>query len=125
MIRIQAFLLAALLMAGFVTVADAVEKSFAITNVRIFDGERMLDGCAAVLDGERVAAVVPEGELPRDIAQFTAGTYRSPRLLPEGGVLVVGVVGLGSLAGRRGTPAGVASDAHHPRSCRNVAASCR
>lgn len=29
-------------------------------------------------------------ELPRDVTQFTAGTYRSPRLLPEGAALVVG-----------------------------------
>lgn len=40
---------------------------FAITGARIFDGERMLDGHAVVVDGARIAALVPEDAIPAGI----------------------------------------------------------
>ncbi|HSG41152.1 MAG TPA: amidohydrolase family protein [Thermoanaerobaculia bacterium] len=64
MIRIQAFLLAALLLAGFVTVTDAAEKSFAITNVRIFDGERVIPKGIVVVTGRLIAAAGADVKVP-------------------------------------------------------------
>jgi N-acetylglucosamine-6-phosphate deacetylase len=36
----------------------------ALTNGRVFDGETIRDGLAVVIEGERIAAVVPAGDLP-------------------------------------------------------------
>jgi N-acetylglucosamine-6-phosphate deacetylase len=38
----------------------------ALTGARIFDGSRLLDGYAALLDGGRIAALVPDADLPGD-----------------------------------------------------------
>lgn len=61
--RIQTFLLAALLMAGVVT-AEAAEKSFAITNVRIFDGERTIPKGTVVVTGRQIAAAGADMKAP-------------------------------------------------------------
>ncbi len=39
----------------------------AIVGARIFDGERMLDGHAVIIDGERIAGVIPPGDIAPDI----------------------------------------------------------
>jgi N-acetylglucosamine-6-phosphate deacetylase len=40
---------------------------FALTGARIFDGVRLLDGRAVVIDGGRVAAILPQADVPADI----------------------------------------------------------
>jgi N-acetylglucosamine-6-phosphate deacetylase len=52
---------------------------------RVFTGDRIVDGAAVVLDGARIAAVVPAGEAPRD-----ARTRR----LPADSLLVPGFLDL-------------------------------
>jgi N-acetylglucosamine-6-phosphate deacetylase len=37
---------------------------FALTGARIFDGSRLIDGHAVVIDGEKIAAVVPTRDVP-------------------------------------------------------------
>jgi N-acetylglucosamine-6-phosphate deacetylase len=41
----------------------------ALTGARIFDGSRFLDGHAVVLEGGRIAALVPERDLPADLSR--------------------------------------------------------
>jgi N-acetylglucosamine-6-phosphate deacetylase len=41
----------------------------ALTGARIFDGSRVLDGHAVVLEGGRIAALVPERDLPADLSR--------------------------------------------------------
>lgn len=65
MIRIKAILLAALLMAaGSVSAAAAAEKSFAITNVRIFDGERVTPKGTVVVRGREIVAAGADVKAP-------------------------------------------------------------
>lgn len=40
---------------------------FALTGARVFDGERMLDRAAVVIEGGRIAAVGPEADLPAKV----------------------------------------------------------
>src|SRR5882724_4186138 len=35
----------------------------ALTGARLFDGERIQDGQSVVIEGERIAAIVPDGQL--------------------------------------------------------------
>ncbi|HEX2554567.1 MAG TPA: N-acetylglucosamine-6-phosphate deacetylase [Microvirga sp.] len=41
----------------------------ALTGARIFDGSRFLDGHAAILDGDRIGALVREGDLPAGLSR--------------------------------------------------------
>ncbi|HEX6904325.1 MAG TPA: amidohydrolase family protein [Thermoanaerobaculia bacterium] len=65
MLRIKTILLAALLMAaGSVSAACAAEKSFAITNVRIFDGERVIPKGTVVVRGREIVAAGADVKAP-------------------------------------------------------------
>lgn len=65
MLRIKTILLAALLMAaGSVGAARAAEKSFAITNVRIFDGERVIPKGTVVVRGREIVAAGADVKAP-------------------------------------------------------------
>lgn len=64
MTRFQTILFAALLAAGVATAADAAEKSFAITNVRIFDGERVIPKGTVVVTGRQIAAAGADVKVP-------------------------------------------------------------
>ena len=55
-----------------------------ITGARIFDGETWHESAALLLDGARVQAIVPAGELPSDATVVNAG----------GGILVPGFIDL-------------------------------
>jgi N-acetylglucosamine-6-phosphate deacetylase len=56
-----------------------------LVGARVFTGERMLDGHAILLDGERIAAVLPVAEAPPDAR---------PRRLPPDSLLVPGFLDL-------------------------------
>lgn len=65
MTRFQTILLAALLIAAVsVSAACAAEKSFAITNVRIFDGERVIPKGTVVVTGRQIAAAGADVKVP-------------------------------------------------------------
>ncbi len=65
MTRIKSILLAALLLAaGSVSAAAAAEKSFAITNVRIFDGERVIPKGTVVVRGREIVAAGADVQAP-------------------------------------------------------------
>jgi imidazolonepropionase-like amidohydrolase len=65
MIQIKSILLAALLIAaGSVSAACAAEKSFAITNVRIFDGERVIPKGTVVVRGREIVAAGADVKAP-------------------------------------------------------------
>jgi N-acetylglucosamine-6-phosphate deacetylase len=42
-------------------------KPVALTGARIFDGARLIEGQAVIVDGERIAAVVPANDLPTGV----------------------------------------------------------
>jgi N-acetylglucosamine-6-phosphate deacetylase len=76
---------------------------FAIVGATVFDGRRLHHGCAVVVDGERIAAVVPHAEAPAN------------RIEAEGATLSPGFVdwqvngGGGVLLNDAPTPEGVAA----------------
>jgi N-acetylglucosamine-6-phosphate deacetylase len=49
-----------------------------LSGARIFDGERFLDDHALVVDGERIAAIVPYAERPPGVARDLAGGLLAP-----------------------------------------------
>ena len=51
----------------------AQQTKFALTNVRIFDGERFIAGHAVLVEGGKVAGVVANADLPNDIATEDLG----------------------------------------------------
>jgi N-acetylglucosamine-6-phosphate deacetylase len=66
--------------------------TLALTGARVFDGERMRDGHAVVIDGERIAAVVSEADLDaalprRQIAGLLAPGFVDVQVNGGGGVL--------------------------------------
>jgi N-acetylglucosamine-6-phosphate deacetylase len=65
---------------------------FALTGARVFDGARLIDGCAVVIDDGRVAAVVPQADVPagigrREIAGLLAPGFIDVQVNGGGGVL--------------------------------------
>ena len=65
---------------------------FALTGARVFDGARLVDGCAVVIDDGRVAAVVPQADVPagigrREIAGLLAPGFIDVQVNGGGGVL--------------------------------------
>jgi N-acetylglucosamine-6-phosphate deacetylase len=93
-------------------VADAAK--IALTGARIFDGSRLIDGHAVVLDGARVAAVVPEADLPagstrRAVEGLLAPGFIDVQVNGGGGVLfndtptVEGIAAIGAVHRRYGT----------------------
>lgn len=50
----------------------------ALVGARIFDGTRLLDGHAVVIDGERIVAVVPEADLAADAPRRTIEGLLAP-----------------------------------------------
>jgi imidazolonepropionase-like amidohydrolase len=74
MIRLKALLLAGLVLAGsFVAGAAAQTAPVAITNVRIFDGTRVIPKGTVVFQGDRIAAVGEHVQPPRG-AEVVDGT---------------------------------------------------
>lgn len=52
---------------------------FAVTRGRIFDGSTFLDGCALIVEGDRIAAIVPADQLPAGTVEVDAkGMIVSP-----------------------------------------------
>ena len=49
-----------------------------LSGARIFDGERFLDDHAIVVDGERIAAILPYAERPHGAARDLAGGLLAP-----------------------------------------------
>jgi N-acetylglucosamine-6-phosphate deacetylase len=74
----------------------------ALTGARIFDGSRFLDSHAAILDGPRIAALVPERDLPAGLAR-----ERVDGLLAPGFVDVQVNGGGGVLFNETRTPEGI------------------
>ena len=74
----------------------------ALTGARIFDGSRFLDSHAAILDGPRIAALVPERDLPAGLAQ-----ERVDGLLAPGFIDVQVNGGGGVLFNETRTPEGI------------------
>jgi len=74
----------------------------ALTGARIFDGSRFLDGHAAILEAGRIAALVPERDLPADL-----GRERVEGLLAPGFVDVQVNGGGGVLFNDTRTPDGI------------------
>src|SRR5690349_21872685 len=88
--------------------------ALALTGARLFDGERMRDGHAVVIDGERIAAVVPESNLDaalprRRIEGLLAPGFVDVQVNGGGGVLfndqpdVAGIRAIGAAHRRFGT----------------------
>jgi N-acetylglucosamine-6-phosphate deacetylase len=88
--------------------------ALALTGARLFDGERMRDGHAVVIDGDRIAAVVPEAGLDaalprRRIAGLLAPGFVDVQVNGGGGVLfndqpdVAGIRAIGAAHRRFGT----------------------
>jgi N-acetylglucosamine-6-phosphate deacetylase len=66
--------------------------ALALTGARVFDGDRMRDGAAVVLEGNRIAAVIPASEIPaglasRRIAGLLAPGFVDVQVNGGGGVL--------------------------------------
>jgi N-acetylglucosamine-6-phosphate deacetylase len=66
--------------------------TFALTGARIFDGVRLLDGAAVIVDGAAIAAVVDEAELPaalerRPVEGLIAPGFIDVQVNGGGGVL--------------------------------------
>ena len=87
---------------------------FAIAGARIFDGEGMRDDHAVVIEGERIVAVAPEGELETgierlDVAGLLAPGFIDVQVNGGGGVLfndersVEGIRAIGAAHRRYGT----------------------
>ncbi len=77
----------------------------ALTGARIFDGTRIVDGYAVIIDGERIAAVVPEREAPagaRKVAGLIAPGFIDVQINGGGGILfndaptVAGIAAIGA-----------------------------
>ena len=88
--------------------------TMALTGARLFDGERMRDGHAVVIEGERIAGVVPEAGLDaalprRRIAGLLAPGFVDVQVNGGGGVLfndqpdVTGIRAIGAAHRRFGT----------------------
>jgi N-acetylglucosamine-6-phosphate deacetylase len=88
--------------------------ALALTGARVFDGERMRDGHAVVIDGDRIAAVVPEAGLEatlprRRIEGLLAPGFIDVQVNGGGGVLfndqpdVAGIRAIGAAHRRFGT----------------------
>ena len=88
--------------------------ALALTGARLFDGEQMHDGHAVVIDGERIAAVVPEADLDaalprRRIEGLLAPGFVDVQVNGGGGVLfnaqpdVPGIRAIGAAHRRFGT----------------------
>jgi N-acetylglucosamine-6-phosphate deacetylase len=88
--------------------------ALALTGARLFDGERMRDGHAVVIEGERIAGVVPEAGLDaalprRRIAGLLAPGFVDVQVNGGGGVLfndqpdVAGIRTIGAAHRRFGT----------------------
>ncbi len=86
----------------------------ALTGARIFDGARLVDGSAVLIDGERIAAVVPGAEIPagwtrRECAGLLAPGFVDCQVNGGGGVLfndersVEGIAAIGAAHRRFGT----------------------
>ncbi|MEO1085848.1 MAG: hypothetical protein AAFY88_16545, partial [Acidobacteriota bacterium] len=59
-----------------------VDSTFAITDVRAFDGEQMLDGVDVVVSDGRIAAIGPGLEIPADATRLDgAGKTLLPGLI--------------------------------------------
>jgi len=88
----------------------------ALTGARIFDGTRLLDGHAAILDGARIAAVVEERDVPAAVRRQKIGGLLAPGFIDcqangGGGVLfnqtttAEGIAAIGAAHRRYGTVA--------------------
>src|SRR5690349_160987 len=88
--------------------------ALALTGARLFDGETMRDGHAVVIDGERIAAVVPEADLDAALPRRRIGGLLAPGFIDVqvnggGGVLfndqpdVAGIRAIGAAHRRFGT----------------------
>src|SRR5690606_7070305 len=88
--------------------------AFALTGARIFAGGRLVEGHAVVVDGDRIAAVVPHADIPADAEQRRVEGLLAPGFIDTqvnggGGVLfnestsVEGIAAIGAAHRRFGT----------------------
>ena len=88
--------------------------AFALTGARIFAGGRLVEGHAVVVDGDRIAAVVPHADIPADAEQRHVEGLLAPGFIDTqvnggGGVLfnestsVEGIATIGAAHRRFGT----------------------
>jgi len=88
--------------------------ALALTGARIFDGARIVDGHAVVVEGKSIVAVVPAGEVPADVDRRAVDGLIAPGLIDcqvngGGGVLfndersVAGIAAIGAAHRRFGT----------------------
>ena len=88
--------------------------AFALTGARIFDGARLVEGAAVIVDGRTIKAFVPERDLPPGLEQQTVEGLIAPGFIDVqvnggGGVLfndqrsVEGIAAIGAAHRRFGT----------------------
>lgn len=74
-----------------------------LTGARLFDGDRLHDGQAVVIEGARIAAILPEADLPEGVRIDLGGGILAPGLIDlqvngGGGVMLSGADPLAEIA---------------------------